>query len=204
MGSQQIIRKRCLGSSRLDVLSYKPRQDIRSRLGLVGKRVIFSVGRLDPRKRIGLLIRAYAKLLPYHNDLHLLIGGIGEEKESLEILVKELGIGDRVTFLGLIPDSELFDYYSACDVFAFPSWTTSGITPYEALAVGKKVVWTTEADEPILNDEHVFLADPTVDDFTRGLEKALKSNINEKPDLSNYTWDNYFGTILAALNDLKW
>ena len=104
-------------------------------------------------------------------------------------------------FLGFIPDSELFDYYAACDVFAFPSWTSSGITPYEALAVGKKVVWTSEADEPILEDKHVFLAEPIVEDFARGLEETLNSNVEGKVDLSDYTWDKYFETVYGAVVD---
>ena len=116
-----------------------------------------------------------------------------------------MDITERVEFLGFIPDAELFDYYAACDIFAFPSWTSSGITPYEALAVGKKVVWTSEADEPVLRDKYVFVADPTVEDFARGLEEAINADVKGKADLSDYyTWGKYFetvyGAIIAAVN----
>lgn len=84
-------------------------------------------------------------------------------------------------------------------VFAFPSWTTSGITPYEALAVGKKVVWTSEADEPVLGDEHVFVAEPNVVDFAKGLEEALNTDVEGKVDLSDYTWEKYFETVYGAV-----
>lgn len=198
-GKDSIVVRGCLSPG---ILSYRPKQDIKRKLGLEGNQIILSIGRLDPRKRIDLLIRAFAKISPNYKDLYLLIGGTGEEEESLKRLAQELGVMNRVRFLGFIPDSELFDYYAICDVFAFPSWTTSGITPYEALAMGKKVVWTTEADEPILGDKHVFLADPTVEDFAKGVEEALNTRVEGKLDLSGYTWNRYFESIVAALNKL--
>ena len=195
-GKDAVVARGCLSP---ESLSYQPKDDIRQKLGLQGKRIILSVGRLDPRKRIDVLIKTFAKILPKYENLCLLIGGTGEEEERLKNLTEELGITHRVKFLGFIQDSELFDYYSACDVFAFPSWTTSGITPYEALAVGKKVVWTSEADEPVLGDKHVFVAEPNVEDFARGLEEALNSNVEGNVDLSDYTWEMYFETVYRAV-----
>ena len=194
-GREAIVARGCLPP---EALAYQPKQDIKQRLELEGKRIIFSVGRLDPRKRIDVLINAFAKILPKYKDLYLLIGGTGEEEERLKELANELDITNRVKFLGFIPDAELFDYYAACDVFAFPSWTSSGITPYEALAVGKKVVWTSEADEPILGDKHVFVAEPNVEDFAKGLEEALNTDVEGNVDLSDYAWDKYFEAVYDA------
>lgn len=194
-----IVSRGCLD---VEMLDYKPKRDIKKELGLDGKRIIFNVGRLDPRKRINILIKAFLKIYEKYKDVSLLIGGIGEEEENLKKLIKELNIDDRVKFLGFIPDDELFDYYAACDVFAFPSWTSSGITPYEALAVGKKVVWTSEADEPVLTDKHVFVANPTVDEFAEALEKALNTKVKGKIDLSEYTWDKYFERVYESCKDV--
>jgi len=190
-----VVARGCLPP---EVLSYRPREDIRKELGLEGKKIIFNVGRLDPRKRIDVLIKSYAKILPEYDDLYLLIGGTGEDQKRLKLLVKELGLEGKVIFCGFIPDAQLFDYYAACDVFVFPSWTTSGISPYEALAVGKKVVITSEADEPFLQDKHVFLADPNVEDFAKKLHIALNTDVSGKIDLSDYTWDKYFETVYIA------
>ena len=195
-GRNAVVARGCLSP---EALSYLPKQDIKQKLGLLGRRIIFSVGRLDPRKRIDVLIKSFARILPKYKDIFLLIGGTGEEEEQLKKLTEELGITERVKFLGFIPDAELFDYYASCDVFAFPSWTTSGITPYEALAVGKKVVWTSEADEPVLGEEHVFVAEPNVEDFARGLEEALDTDVEGNVDLSDYTWDKYFETVYGAV-----
>ena len=199
-GKEAMVARGCLPP---EVLSYHPKQDIKTKLGLENKRVIFSVGRLDPRKRIDLLLKAFSKITSRCDDVYLVIGGIGSEKERLENLTRKLGIMKKTKFVGFIPEKELLDYYATCcDVFAFPSWTTSGITPYEALAMGKKVVWTSEADEPILNDKHVFLADPNVEDFARALEEALNTKVGGKLDLSGYTWDNYFETVYVAAREV--
>lgn len=203
-GRDSVVARGCLPP---EVLSYQLKQDIRQKLGLQDKKIIFSVGRLDPRKRIDVLIKAFAIILPKYDDIYLLIGGTGEDEDRLKRLTEELGVAERVKFLGFIPDAELFDYYASCDIFAFPSWTTSGITPYEALAVGKKVVWTSEADEPVLEDEHVFVAEPTVEDFERGLEEALNAHVEGKVNLSDYTWEKYFetvyGAVVEAVNGLR-
>ena len=193
-----VVARGCLPA---EALSYQPKEDVRQKLGLQGRKIIFSVGRLDPLKRIDVLIKAFTRILPKYDGLYLLIGGTGEEEERLKKLAKESDITERVKFLGFIPDSELFDYYAACDVFAFPSWTSSGITPYEALAVGKRVVWTSEADEPVLGDKHVFVAEPNVEDFARGLEEALNTDVEGKVDLSDYTWNKYFETVYGAVNE---
>lgn len=197
-GRDSIVVRGCVPP---EVLSYQPKQDIKQKLGLGGKRIILNIGRLDPRKRIDLLITAFAKISPRYQDIYLVIGGTGEEEEKLKRLTEELGIGQRVKFLGFIPDSELFDYYAACDVFAFPSWTSFGITRYEALALDKKILWTTELNEPISKDSHVFLADPNVEDFSRGLEEALNASVKGKVDLSKYTCEVYFETVYAAARE---
>ncbi len=198
-GKDAIVSRGCLDP---EILNYTPSRDIKKELNLEGSRIILSVGRLDRRKRIDILIKAFSKLYEKYGDIYLLIGGVGEEEENLKSLAKDLGVDDRVIFLGYIPEEDLFDYYASCDVFAFPSWTTSGITPYEALAVGSKVVWTSEADEPVLSDPHVFIADPTVDDFARALERALNTNVEIETDLSQYTWNMYFEKVYKACIDV--
>ncbi len=94
-------------------------------------------------------------------------------------------------------------YYSSCDIFAFPSWCAHGLTPYEALACGKKVVWSTDAiNQPkLINNEYIFPADPTVDSFVKGLDKALNTKITNKISLKDYTWDNYFDTLNFSITE---
>lgn len=69
-----------------------------------GTRVLV-LGRLVPHKRVDQVVRALAEVRADHPDLHLDIAGKGPEREPLERLVHELGLGDHVTFHGFVTES---------------------------------------------------------------------------------------------------
>lgn len=107
-----------------------------------GRKIIFSLGRLVPYKGYGYLVNAAAML---SDEYVVLIGGEGPMKESLTGERDSLGLGDRVRFVGRIPDEQLPAYYSACDVFCLPSVMKTeafGIVQIEAMSLGKPVVAT--------------------------------------------------------------
>ncbi len=184
-----------------EILSYKPKQDIKEKLGLPNKKVILNVNRLIPTKRVDLLIEAFKQISDNFEDAVLVIGGTGPEEQKLKNLAFQLGIEAKVKFVGFIKEEELWDYYAGCDVFAHPDWLTSAIAPYEALALQKKVVWSSdmEVDQPLRENRHIFVASPTVDDLAEVMGKALTTEITEKNDLSNYTWDRYCERIMMEL-----
>jgi rhamnosyl/mannosyltransferase len=71
--------------------------------------------------------------------------GDGPQRESLQKKAGELGVSDRVKFLGEVGDAELAALYSACDVFVLPSITRQeafGVVLLEAMAFGKPMVTT--------------------------------------------------------------
>jgi len=96
---------------------------------------IGTLGQLDKRKRIHLLVRDFhaSKL-----DAKLLIAGNGPDRPILENMAE----GDkRIEFLGLVPDEELNEFYNSLDLFVFPSAIEGyGLPPVEAMACGKPVV----------------------------------------------------------------
>ncbi len=105
-----------------------------------GKTICFDVGRHVPYKGMTYLIQA-SKLLG--DDFKILIGGRGRLTESLK---QEAAGDDKVEFLGQISDEELSAYYSACDIFCFPSITKNeafGIVLVEAMYFGKPCVTFT-------------------------------------------------------------
>lgn len=66
--------------------------------------------------------------------------GEGPAKEHLIKLARELGVADRVIFTGFVPDTELPQFYAACDVLTLASkFETQGLVILEAMAVGKPV-----------------------------------------------------------------
>jgi glycosyltransferase involved in cell wall biosynthesis len=103
-----------------------------------GPRIVLSVSRLVYYKGLDHLLRAMAKV-----PARLLIAGEGPLRSSLEREVLDLGLGERVVFLGEVED--VTPYYQAADVFVLPSVARSeafGIVQLEAMACGTPVVNT--------------------------------------------------------------
>lgn len=104
---------------------------------------LFALGRHVYYKGFDRLIRAMTRLPP---DTQLIIGGIGPLTESWRALAAELGVGERVHFVGLIDDAELAAWYTACDVFCLPAISEAeafGIVQVEAMACARPVVSTS-------------------------------------------------------------
>lgn len=113
---------------------------LRSRYG--GRPIVFALGRLVPYKGFEHLVRAAASLAP--GGL-ILIGGEGPLRGTLESLIRELGVADRVRLLGGISDREVELHMRSCSAFCLPSVQKSeafGIVQIEAMRAGRPVVST--------------------------------------------------------------
>nr|WP_227544721.1 glycosyltransferase family 4 protein [Sapientia aquatica] len=92
------------------------RDQIRAELGLTDF-TLLTVGSLTTHKGHDLVIQALA-LLP---GVHLMIAGSGPEDQNLRQLAAQLGVTDRIKFLGSVAQKELFRYYNAADVMVLAS-----------------------------------------------------------------------------------
>ncbi len=105
---------------------------------------VLSVGRLDPLKRIDLLLEA-AALEP---RLRVVVAGDGPDRERLEGLGGALG--DRVRFTGRVDEAELADLYATCRaVYYAPIDEDFGMVPLEAYRSSKPVVTATDSGGPL-------------------------------------------------------
>jgi len=77
------------------------------------EKVIFFSGRLDEIKGIYCLIEAFQKVIRTQPDAHLLIAGEGD---FTKLLSKSRYAGSKITFLGFLNKSELFDFYRIADI----------------------------------------------------------------------------------------
>lgn len=101
------------------------------------------VAYLSERKGIHHLIAAFAKAFRHDSNTYLKIGGDGRERRRLEALAIELGVADRVIFLGALNRHEVRDHMAAADALVLSSqYETFGVVVIEALALGKPVVAT--------------------------------------------------------------
>ncbi|UCF95737.1 MAG: glycosyltransferase family 4 protein [Desulfobacterales bacterium] len=86
------------------------------------------------------VIRACGELCRQGHRLQLVIAGDGQEKPRLQQLASER-LAERARFVGKIPRRELYRFYSAADVFAFPGFNESlGMVFLEAQSCGLPVV----------------------------------------------------------------
>lgn len=152
---------------------------------------ILSVSRLEAVKRIDLLIRAFARIQGSMPASELVVAGAGPERERLSALAEELGVSARVHFPGFLSEADLWSHYAAADIFAAPTVADFNVAPYEALAMGCKVVWTTamETDPAIEASGRVFVAEPDERSFAAALVEADRSTEGRRPDLRELTWE---------------
>lgn len=104
-----------------------------------GRPTVLFVGRLIPKKRAGLLLRAFAGMRG-SPDARLVIVGDGPERSMLEQQARELQIGERVTFTGFRQPAEVIGWYSRASVYVMPSSETWGVSVIEALSCGAPVI----------------------------------------------------------------
>lgn len=104
-------------------------------------RTILYVGRLEHRKGLKYLLRAYQLLKQSGVDVRLLIAGEGPDRPRLELMVHELGIAN-VTFLGYVGDEEKIRLLERADLFCSPAifGESFGIVLLEAMASGAVTV----------------------------------------------------------------
>jgi glycosyltransferase involved in cell wall biosynthesis len=99
--------------------------------------LLVNVGRFSLQKNQEFLIR----LLPEAPDLHLLLVGDGELRESLHGLATQLEVVDRVHFTGEVTANEVGALISASDVYALPSlYEAASIVMLEAMLLGIPIV----------------------------------------------------------------
>ena len=107
-----------------------------------GPTVLF-VGRLEPRKGLAYLVRAFLRLKPAFPRLRLLVVGRDDKRQQERAMaVVPARLRPDLVFVGAVPQADLPSYYASADVFCAPSLggESFGIVLAEAMAVGLPVV----------------------------------------------------------------
>lgn len=138
----------------------EPKQWARRMFDLPDRHTVLFVGRLDEEKRLDELVRALPFILN-ETDAQVALVGQGNQRGVLEALAKKIGVGDRVFFLGYVPDERMPQAFAAADAFAMPGVAElQSIATLEAMASGLPVVAADAMALPHLVDDNGYLFQP--------------------------------------------
>lgn len=109
---------------------------------------LLTVARLVERKGIDTVLRALPEIAEQHPGVRYAIAGEGEDRRRLEALAAQLGVAERVEWLGYVRHDQLAPLYASADVFALPSRSIPeradiegfGLVLLEAQASGTPVI----------------------------------------------------------------
>jgi glycosyltransferase involved in cell wall biosynthesis len=119
--------------------------------------IVFTPARLDPQKGQGYLLQAAAQV----PQARFVLAGEGPERASLEAQARQLGLEERVSFLGYRADVP--DLLAGCDLFVLPSlYEGLPLVVLEAMAAGKPVLATAVGgtDEAVIHGQTGWLVPP--------------------------------------------
>lgn len=131
-------------------------------LDLPTSHYFFYIGRHDPYKNLNRLIAAFAAM-PSKQACELWIAGPPDPRYTpiLQTQAQELGIGDRVKFLGYVDYDKLPTLINQAIALVFPSlWEGFGLPVLEAMACGTPVVTSNLSSLPEVAGDAALLVDP--------------------------------------------
>jgi glycosyltransferase involved in cell wall biosynthesis len=172
--------------------------------------VVLYVGSDDPRKDLPSLLRAFALARARRPGATLVLAGPRQfpgAREGLVALAGELGIAERVRFLGAVPDADLAGLYSRSDLLVLPSlYEGFGLPPLEAMACGTPVVCARTSSLPeVVGDAGLLVAAGRPDELADAIVDLL-SDRAKRAELSArgraraaaFTWERVAAATQAV------
>ena len=172
---------------------YQPVEDvltlsrIRQKYGLPGQYVLY-LGGFDRRKNLTSLLSAFGRAkAALRAGVHLVIAGHLPEENSAffpdpRLIVQLLGMEDRVSFIGWVPEEDKPALYSGASLFVFPSlYEGFGLPPLEAMACGTAVITSNHSSLREIGDGAALLVDPEdVDAIARAITILMEDEVQRK------------------------
>lgn len=179
---------------------------------LDGKINILFLGRLDKRKGVLYLLKAFNQLKQKCSNVRLLIAGDGDQRDDVEEYIDENNLKD-VEVLGYVDEKDKPRYFATCDIFCSPAieGESFGIVLLEAMATKKPVVaYANPGYKEVLKGKGADLLVEPKD--IGGLSKTLELLVRSE-DLRNaysewgvkevhqYQWNYIYDKIIKVYNE---
>jgi phosphatidylinositol alpha-1,6-mannosyltransferase len=157
---------------------------LRREWGIDGRPVLLTVGQVGERKAQDVVIRALPRILAAYPEAVYVMAGLPRRRAEFAALAEELGVADRVRFLGVVPDADLPAVYNLADLFVLVSRQTSDDVEGYGIVV----------------QEAALCAVPAVVSRDCGLTEAIREGVtglSAPPDRPDATAE----AVLALLGD---
>lgn len=169
----------------------------------IKKPYLLYVGNVYPHKNLDTLLLVIKKisLAPETALGNLKLVIVCKQDYFLDRIKKqaiELGIGNRVVFVGYVPDKDLGVIYQNAELYVFPSFYEGfGLPPLEAMAKGTAVISSSATSMPEILKNAALYFDPQNVDEIAGLISKILGDVNLKQQLvtrgyelvKEYSWE---------------
>jgi len=159
------------------------RREIRNKLSLKENDIVFIyTGKIIPEKRLPLLVEAAAELMKNHSSLKVLIVGNGSPSyiEKLKQDIKAKHLEDRFIWHDVVPNKELYKFYSAADVAVWPHGPSISIR--EAMACSLPIIINENSAVTDLVDYNngLICQEGSASDLARQMGKLLPPELRRE------------------------
>lgn len=183
------------------------------------ERFLLYVGGISPHKNLNTLIDAFKRIADADLKRPLKLVLVGDYKDDpffsayprLKTQVVELGLQEKVTFTGFIPDEDLACLYNAATLLVFPSLEEGfGLPAIEAMACGTPVAASKTGSLPeVLGHAGRFFDPAKVDEMAEVIDKVLNNEAMRRQMKADgversqkFRWKRAAEETLAIFNEL--
>ena len=187
--------------------------EFRRKEGLVGKRIILACSRIIEKQRLHEAIEALSKEPLKRDDTILAVIGDGPLKDDCVALAKNLGVNDRIRWLGaMFDEKEMAPWFLSAKAFTYPG--PVGLAILKALSYGLPAVIndthnSTEAEIMENGKTGLLFKESDTEDLARALNDLMSdekrwnemSTYSKKIAYENYSMDSMVNNFCAAIED---
>lgn len=166
------------------------------------KRYLLYVGAIEPRKNLDTAIKVFSKLIKdkdYSDFEFLIVGRMGWKNEKIFGLIKNLGLKEKVKFVGFVEDSDLPFFYNAVELLIYLSkYEGFGLPPAEAAYCEKPVLlYNNSSFKEIFKDDYPY---SQLGNELETLKHLITNRIEIKKNLKyNFSWQSYLHSFLNVI-----
>lgn len=157
---------------------------------------------LNDKKRVDILISAFANAFKGNNSVDLKIGGSGPLISELKLLAQRLGVSSQIKFLGNLTRKEVLEEISTSNAFVLSSeYETFGVVIIEALALGKPVIATRcgGPESIIIPEVGYLISKNSVNELSEALHDLYNNYNNYNPiKLREYCYQNFSEKVIVG------